>query len=270
MELGTIVFYRDNKLFQDTLTRMNFTEKSLRMTDKNFHDYYNHDKQEVFNALYQIGEIWGFVCSIIKRRDGGTAYKILNSHDNVNTIPENEVYFALSMDDFTFTHWAEMENEEKVLKSWHGTTIIKCPSPSTIKKSNKIKRLFGLGGKMLYQIVSLENGAPSYPDSNPFNARWADANYNSYNPPHDKYELYYSTSGSSTHQSNYPTSGSSTNELNYPSPYKSMNSYMKDKITIHAVPFFRDNIVPTTFSTKNYATDLRMFINFPNGLPVRF
>ena len=50
--------------------------------------------------------------------------------------------------------------------------------------------------------------------------------------------------------------------------------YSEDKTTLHAVPFLRDNIKPTTFSVKKRVksseNDLRMFINFPNGLPIRY
>ena len=67
-----------------------------------------------------------------------------------------KIYFALSMDDFTFTHWAEMKNSKKILHSPQGTVIMKRPSNSTIKVCKKIKQVFGLGQNMLYQIVSLK------------------------------------------------------------------------------------------------------------------
>lgn len=196
--------------------------------------------------------MWGFVCKQIKRKDGGIGYKILNSNDKVNQINDDEIYFALSMDDFTFTHWAEMENDKKVLLSPHSTVIMKKPSPSTIKLSKSIKAVFGLGQNMLYQLVSLAKGSPSYPSSNPFNSQW-DA-YNPYRPSKETFQGYYQ---------------SMTN-----SPWGTPPSYnfAQDKTTLHAVPFLRDNIQPTTFSVKktakSYENDLRMFINFPNGIPL--
>ena len=69
--------------------------------------------------------MWGFVCGLIKRKNGEVAYKILNSNNKVNQINADDIYFALSMDDFTFTHWAEMENDKKVLLSPHSTVIMK-------------------------------------------------------------------------------------------------------------------------------------------------
>jgi len=262
MELGSIVFYRHYDRFQDILTHMSVKEQSLCISDESFTDYYGYDRQSLFHVLYQSNDMWGFVCRIIKRKDGGTAYKIINSNNKVNQINEDEIYFILSMDDFTFTHWAEMENDKKILRSSQGTVIMKKPSSSTIKLCKAIKQVFGLGQNMLYQIVSLENGSPSYPSSNPINSQWE--KYDPYKPKEGAFERWYQYSMTGNLPPWVSNNGSN--------PYQ--NLYAKGKTTLHAVPFLRDNIKPTTFrvvgTIKSYENDLKMFINFPTGLPIRF
>lgn len=262
MELGSIVFYRHYDRFQDILTHMSVKEQSLCISDESFTDHYGYDRQALFHVLYQSNDMWGFVCGLIKRKDGGVGYKILNSNNKVNQINEDEIYFALSMDDFTFTHWAEMKNRKKILLSPQGTTIMKKPSNSTIKVCKKIKQVFGLGQNMLYQIVSLKKGSPSYPSSNPFNSQWD--KYNPYRPEEKAFEKYYHSSMHTPPWTN----------LNPPQQTPYSKWYSEHETTLHAVPFLRDNIKPTTFSVKKRVksseNDLRMFINFPNGLPVQF
>ena len=258
MELGSIVFYRHYDRFQDILTHMSVKEQSLCISDESFTEHHQYDRQALFHILYQSNDMWGFVCKQIKRKDGGIGYKILNSNDKVNQINDDEIYFALSMDAFTFTHWAEMENDKKVLLSPHSTVIMKKPSLSTIKLSKSIKAVFGLGQNMLYQLVSLAKGSPSYPSSNPFNSQWDE--YNPYKPSKETFQGYYQSMTNSPWGTPPPRSAS---------PY----NFAQDKTTLHAVPFLRDNIQPTTFSVKktakSYENDLRMFINFPTGLPLR-
>ena len=135
---------------------------------------------------------------------------------------------------------------------------MKKPSLSTIKLSKSIKAVFGLGQNMLYQLVSLAKGSPSYPSSNPFNSQWDE--YNPYKPSKETFQGYYKSMTNSPWGTPPPRSAS---------PY----NFAQDKTTLHAVPFLRDNIQPTTFSVKktakSYENDLRMFINFPTGLPLR-
>ena len=263
MELGTIVFYQHHDRFQAILTHIGVKEQSLCISDEAFTDHYDYDRQALFHVLYQSGDMWGFVCATIKRRNGSTGYKILNANNKVNEINEDEIYFALSMDDFNFTHWTEMKNERSILRSPQGTPITKKPSSSTMGKATYLKTVFGLGENLLYQIVSLESGSPSYPSSNPFNSQWE--RYDPYMPQKSDFDKWFSQYFNM--RSNVPPWASSQGKSH---PYA--NLYSQGKTTLHAVPFLRDNIKPTTFTVakrvQSYENDLRMFINFPNGLPV--
>ena len=252
--LGTIVFYRHYARFTDILTHMNVKEQSLCISDDEFSKHYGYDRQALFHILYQSNDMWGFVCSKIR---GKPAYKILNSNNKVNRVEYDDIYFALQMDDFSFSHWAEMENDRKILLSPHGKTIMKRPSPTTINKAKFVKKVFGLGENMLYQVVSLEKGSPSYPSSNPFNSQWE--KYDAYLPTENAFEQWYNIDV----KNNSPW-GATT-------PYYQKGD-SQGKTTLHAVPFLRDNIKPTTFAVtkqvKSYENDLKMFINFPKGLPI--
>ena len=77
----------------------------------------------------------------------------------------------------------------------------------------------------------------------------------------DKYDPYYPKHGAF---------GELFTNKYFDKPY----DYWGSKSTIHAVPFLRDNIKPTTFSvvipTNSYENRMCMFINFPNGLPFNF
>jgi len=244
MKLGTLVFYRHKNEFNDILTHMKVVEQSLSIEDHLFKDFYGYDRQALFHILYQSDKMWGFVCKSINRKDGTVGYKILNSKNKVNEINDSDIYFALKMDGFNYTHWSEMESEYLIKTTPANTPILKTPSDSSIKRAKRVKLSFGLGQKMLYQIVSLEEGSPRYPNSNSWNSQW------------DKYAPF-----TPSQQGYYK---SFTND-----PYS-----WNPKMTLHAIPFFRNNITPTTFSVARKANaamaDLRMFINFPNGIPVSF
>ena len=251
-ELGTIVFYRHYDKFQDILARRNVKEQSLGVSDEAFIQFHGFDRQELFRELYNSNELWGFVCGKI---GGRAAYKILNSNDKLNHIDTNDIYFALSMDDFSFSFWAEMENEKRVMIS-DGSLVLKKPSSTTIKSSKFVKTVFGMGNNLLYQIVALEKGSPYYPVSNTINSRWED--YDSYSPKKNEMSNWYKNL--------------KAQNPNFTSPYGHFYPKWNDnKSTLHAIPFIRDNLKPTAFTVKgiDYASDLRMFINFPNGLPIK-
>ena len=268
MDLGTIVFYRKYGDFQDILKHMNGAkEQSLGLDDATFKDHYGYDRQSLFHVLYQSNDMWGFVCHTIKKKDGTIGYKVLNSKNKVNVINDSDVYFALAMDDFTYTHWAEMESSKKIKTSSQGTAIMKKPSNSSIQKAKKVKMTFGMGFNMLYQIVSLTDGKPKYPYSNPFNDQWKD--YDPYRPTNNPYDY--------TMRSNWiPNDPYPPKRQQQPSPQSSYNpmGWRNGVTTFHAVPYFRDNIKPTSFSIVRKMeceySDLRMFVNFPTGIPLSF
>ncbi len=272
MELGTIVFYQHYDEFQRILNHMNAKEQALCIDDNTFKDHYGYERQALFHVLYQSNTMWGFICATIKRKDGKTGYKILNANNKVNQINEDQIYFALTMDDFTFTHWAEMKDDKNVLHSLQGGLVMKKPSNSTVKKSKRVKKVFGLGENMLYQIVSLKSGMPSYPSSNPFNSQWE--KYNPYNPSQDDFKKWYNGFQSPKHYNRESMMRNPYEQIHPTPPYEKPKEQPKwyNTTTLHAVPFLRDNIKPTTFSVakqiKSFENDLRMFINFPNGIPI--
>ena len=264
MELGTIVFYRKYEDFQDILKHMNGAkEQSLGLDDATFKDHYGYDRQALFHVLYQSDDMWGFVCHKINKKDGSIGYKVINAKNKVNIINDSDVYFALAMDDFTYTHWAEMESSKKIKMSPQGTPIMKKPSDSSIKKAKVVKRVFGMGHKMLYQIVSLTDGKPKYAYSNPFNDQWKD--YDPYTPTNNPFG--YAMKSNWIPNSPYPQPQSQQPTWN-PSTWKNNTT------TFHAVPYLRDNIKPTKFTVVRKMeceySDLRMFVNFPTGLPISF
>jgi hypothetical protein len=263
MDLGTIVFYRKYDEFQDILKHMNGAkEQSLGLDDATFKDHYGYDRQSLFHVLYQSNDMWGFVCHTITKRKGGIAYKVLNHNNKVTIINDSDIYFALAMDDFTYTHWAEMESSKKIKMSPQGTPIMKKPSDSSIKKAKVVKRVFGMGHKMLYQIVSLTDGKPKYAYSNPFNDQWKD--YDPYRPTNNPYD--YTMKSNWTPPNPYIPQG-------HPQSFNPMG-WRNGVTTFHAVPYLRDNIKPTSFSIVRKMeceySDLRMFVNFPEGLPLSF
>jgi len=251
MKLGTIVFYQRYDDFLTILKNANVKEVSLALDDEIFHKFCGQAKQPILQRLYRSSHSWGFLCGKVNKMDGTVAYKVLNYNNKVNEIKASDVYFALEMDDFTFTHWAEMESEKKIKTSPQGTAIMKKPSNSSIKQSNTVKRMFGMGFKMLYQIVSLREGRPNYPDSNPYNDQWR--TYEPFQPTTNPFDHYMKAS---------------------PYDYSYPHKYHGGQTTFHAVPFFRDNIQPTTFSVvkemSKTGSELKMFINFPTGIPLSF
>ena len=245
MDLGTIVFYRNEKEFDAILDHAKIKAQSLSIEDAQFKEFYGYSRQSVFHILYQSDKMWGFLASKINRKNGATAWKVINSDNKVSIIEDSQIYFALTMDDFTYTHWAEMNDKNTVSESPHSKRIIKKPSISSIKNAKVVKTAFLPKSKMLYQIVSLAKGNPLYPSSNPFNSQWE--HYDPYSPAKNPYHKYISTN---------PT----------------QQGYWTTESTFHAVPFLRDNINPSTFTVvrkaKTPTNELRMFINYPNGIPI--
>ena len=175
MDLGTIVFYEHRDVFDEILRHMKAKEQALSLDDKTFEEHYTYSRQSLFHILYQSNGLWGFVCHKINRRDGSIGYKILNKNNSITEINESDIYFALTMDDFTFTHWTEMQDQNSIKTSPQGTAITKKPSDSSIKKAKRVKKTYLGKQRMLYQIVSLEDGKPYYGSSNPFNSQWNDS-----------------------------------------------------------------------------------------------
>jgi len=265
MERGTIVFHNDYHIFDAILNSLNVSEKSLGLSDSEFVSIYNYPRQELFHRLFNANHLWSYVCKEINKRDGSIGYKILNSNNNVNNLDAKDIYFALTMDDWSFAHWTEMNDIKNLSMSKGGNWIMKKPSYSTRNTAEKIILNFSKMGRpkdMLFGIVSCKDG-PKYPNSHPLNSQWD--KYSPYYPKHD------ATFGQQKSPSIYasPKSG----HYSWTGVYDKPQGFWGSKSTLHAVPFLRDNIKPTTFSVaippKSYADRICMFINFPNGLPFR-
>lgn len=253
MDKGTIVFHNDYHVFEHHLKTLNISEKSLGLSDSEFLSIYNYSRQELFHKLFNANHLWSYVCKVVKKRDGSIGYKILNSNNKVNDLCAKDIYFALTMDDWSFGHWTEMKDIQNLSVSNGGNWIMKNPSEKTKRTIDKIILNFGKMGRltnMLFGIVSCKDG-PKYPNSHPLNSEWD--SYNPYYPKNDAFGGYYKN-----------------RNMGF---YDKPQDYWGSKSTIHAVPFLRDNIKPTTFSvakpTKGYENRMCMFINFPNGLPFR-
>ena len=205
MELGTIVFYQHRDVFDEILLHMKAKEQALSLDDKTFEEHYTYSRQALFHILYQSNGLWGFVCHEIKRRDGSIGYKILNKDNSITEINKCDIYFALKMDDFTYTHWTEMKDKRNIKTSSQGTPITKKPSDSSIKKAKMVTKAYLGKQRMLYQIVSLEEGNPYYSNSHPFNSQWND--YDPYKPSENPFSQYMKSTW------HYPTPNS-------PQPYQ--------------------------------------------------
>jgi hypothetical protein len=258
MDLGTIVFYRNYGVFTDTLTHMKVQEKALNTPDELFQEHYGYHRQALFHILYQSPDMWGFVAKPINKRDGSIEYKVVNSDGNIKTVKDSDIYFALKMDDYSYTHWVEMKGETAVAKSVGKKMITKKPSSSCIKKAKRGKMVFGLGANILFQMATLTKGSPQYPLSNPFNNDWKE-----YDPYYPTKETFASYGGFYKDMRDY---NPQAQQPNWDNLWKSKQT------TLHAIPFLRDNISPTTFSVvrqiKAAENDMRMFINFRKGIPI--
>tara|TARA_R110000824_G_scaffold196955_1_gene380221 strand:- start:216 stop:1028 length:813 start_codon:yes stop_codon:yes gene_type:complete len=258
MDVGTVVFYQHEDRFKEILQHMKVSERELSLDDDEFQNKHGYGRQSVFHTLYQSDDMWGFICSTVKKRDGSTAYKILNHKESVKEIGSDSLYFILKMDDYTYTHWAEMKTRHSIIHSPNGSRILKKPSEK-VKKSAKKLELKLLQDKMLYQIVETQanDWLDYYPSTSSNNSRW------------EKYQPYYLD----------PTMKSMTSPYqqprHYPNPQdpdsRQWPNYYPKRKTIHGIPFIRDNLKPSTFSVVSHRAlaenKLCVFVNFPNGLP---
>ena len=78
--------------------------------------------------------MWGFVARKVNKRDGSTAYKLINHADSVKEVPADDIYFVLEMNDYNYTHWAEMASRYGLQESKGGLRIMKVPT-NTVKEN---------------------------------------------------------------------------------------------------------------------------------------
>ncbi len=250
MEAGAIAFYNGYDDFQNALKGMGINEHDLCLEPDDFYKRFNYDIQAAYQLLLSRRESWGFICRPVNKKNGTKAFKILNHDDDVREITADSVYFAMEMTDYVFSQWNEMDNPHKITKSKNGSPVRKTPSPKNIKDCIKQSFLFD-NNKMLYHIVECEDAY--YSDHHPFNTQWND------------YAPYYTTPQDYLRQKQ----GRQQQPWN-PNPSYPYNPGRKK--TLHAVPFLRSNIKPVALKvvkkTALYENDLRIFWNYPNGIPL--
>ena len=86
------------------------------MKKNGFHSIYHQDQMKVLlriehNHILELlllthKECWGFVAKKINRRNGQTAWRIVNHKDNFNDVSEDEILLTLNLDEYNFKNWA--------------------------------------------------------------------------------------------------------------------------------------------------------------------
>jgi len=238
MRQGAIAFYTNSHEIRNQLKMMGITlEQLTKLSDVEFAKANNVVKEAVLLLLLTHNECWGYVVKKINRRNGQTAWRIVNHQDQFKEIADDVIYLTLNLEEYDFKLWDEMENPYSIARSKGGSPIRK--SPSKTDRARCSKKGFHIDKRVLYQLVECEDN-PYYSPSHPFNTQWRN------------YKPYFTTPS----QQEY---------------YKSfMNPYTKK--SIHAVPFLRTNIQPTKVSVwlrpKEPVDTPRMFFNFPQGIPI--
>jgi len=245
MRQGAIAFYTNSHEVRNQLMMMNMSlEQLTRLSDEEFVESNNVVKEAVLLLLLTHVECWGYLAKKINRRNGQTAWKIVNHKDNFKEVPEDEMYLILNLENYTFKHWDEMSSVHTLSYSKGGSPIRKTPSDRDKKICVKSDFHIFKNSKLLHHLV--ESKEPYYNKSHPFNNQWDD--YKPFHKPID-----------------YDT----------PSYFKSMtnpfSSPFHRNTTLHAIPFLRTNITPTKVSIwikpKEPVDTPRMFFNFPKGIP---
>ena len=251
MDVGAIAFYRHEGRFKDLLYDMKTSDKSFSLSEPHFKEKYGYSLQSVFQTLYSQEDMWGFVGRQIKKRNGSIAYKIITEKESVIEVPADDIYFALQMNDYGFTHWAEMSSFGTILGIKHskqGKRVLKTPS-NVVKKCAEHREL-KMMDNILYQIVKTQANkwGDYYPTSNFNNSKWLNET-----PYYDPPNPYTSMMKSSRN-------------------YTPWDDYTPNRATLHAIPYNRDNIQPTSFKilkqTSSLENQLFVFANFPNGIPM--
>jgi len=252
MDVGAIAFYQHEDRFKDILHHMGTSDRAFYLSDNDFEEKYGYSLQSVFHTLYQSDDMWGFVARKVNKRDGSTAYKLINHADSVKEVPADDIYFVLEMNDYNFTHWAEMESKRGIKHSAFGKRVLKTPSARV--RANAIKQDWIMADRVLYQIVktSSSDWGDYYSTSSFNNTKWMSEQPYYYDPP---------SMGS---RNNYPQG--------MPTPTSPWENYYPNRSTLHAIPFSRDNIKPLSFKVLKHTSSLEnqlcVFVNFPNGIPL--
>jgi hypothetical protein len=244
MRVGAIAFYDWEHTFFATLTQMNLTKDSFLLNDDDFYSKYSVHKQAPLLMLLTHNQCWGYVAKKVNKRNGTTAWIVVNELDNFKQIQEDDIYFTLNLDDYTFQNWDELSSPHTLFRS-KGNHLIR-KNPSDTNRKNCVKGEFKVfkNSKLLHQVVECTN--THYGKKHPYNAQWDDNKFSPYYPTSSDFQKFYKN-------------------MTNPLPYNP-----KVKKTFHAIPFLRNNIKPTKLSVfikpKEPVPTPKMFFNFPQGI----
>ena len=106
MRQGAIAFYTNSHEIRNQLKMMNITlEQLTTLSDEEFAKANNVVKEAVLLLLLTHNECWGYVVKKINRRNGQTAWRIVNHQDNFKEIDDDVIYLALNLEDYDFKLW---------------------------------------------------------------------------------------------------------------------------------------------------------------------
>lgn len=261
MDVGAIAFYRHKDQFKDVINVMGTSDKAFDMQDADFEKKYGLSLQMVFHNLYANEAMWGFIARKVNKRDGSTAYKVITEKDTMREVPESDIYFVLEMTDYGYSHWAEMDSPFSLQSSRKsGSRIIKNPT-QTVKK-NAEKQDMKVINNVLYQIVKTQASKwDNYYGTGSFNnTQWMDKEPYFLDPMKQMMRRPF----------NNPQVMKANPFAPNPTPWQ---NYSPNRASLHAIPFSRDNIKPRSFRvvkhTDTLKNQLRVFVNFPDGIPIR-
>jgi len=151
MRQGAIAFYTNSHEIRHQLKMMNMSlEQLTTLSDEEFAKCNNVVKEAVLLLLLTHSQCWGYVVKKINRRNGQTAWKIVNHEDKFKEVADDVIYLTLNLEEYDFKLWDEMENRYS---------------------ANCSKKEFKIGKSVFYQIVEC-NEDPYYSSSHPFNNQW--------------------------------------------------------------------------------------------------
>jgi len=251
MDAGCVLFHKGQEVWDDTLAGIGINEKDLHIDPDKFKKFHGLDLQSIFILFYEHPEMWSFLCREVKKRNGSLAYKVMDKNNKIKEIPQDDVYFALKIEDYNFRRWALMKGEKRILTSEHNTPVVKVPSKGSKKTLIKGDFLFPskstTAGKMLYQIVRCPSQSVKHPYYEAFNTEWE---------KHKTWENKWTD----------------TKDLAY--LQSMMSKFDGSKPCEHyAIQFSHNNIQPNRFSIakqcRSYQDDLFICFNFSQGFPLK-
>jgi len=111
MRQGAIAFYTNSHEIRHQLKMMNISlEQLTTLSDEEFAKCNNVVKEAVLLLLLTHSQCWGYVVKKINRRNGQTAWKIVNHEDKFKEVADDVIYLTLNLEEYDFKLWDEMEN----------------------------------------------------------------------------------------------------------------------------------------------------------------